>query len=239
VSRWRRRLRDSGRLVVLSLRLIAGRRYWIAVVLPLIWLAIEAFWLLMGWREQAIEAVDIQNVVLSFPLTMLAIGLGVRVIAGEIDRRTLEIAYTVPGGAHRLWLAKLTAAVALIVASELLLAGTGFTFFTSFPPAALYGALQACLFYLVTAMAFAALFASEVTGAMAAAALLVINGFFTGFGENQVRVSPFFNPLAIDDASASDVFAWTLQNRIGFALAIAAVVALAFARAERREKLLG
>ena len=35
-----------------------------------------------------------------------------------------------------------------------------------------------------------------------------------------------------------ELLAWALQNRIGFVLAIAAVTALAFGRAERREKML-
>jgi hypothetical protein len=155
------------------------------------------------------------------------------------DRRTLEIAYTVPGGAHRVWLTKLAATGLILAASELVLAGMVYAFLTSYPLSALYGAAQAAIFYMVLAMAFAALFKSEITGAMATVAVLFLNAFLTGFGESQNRLSPFFNPLALDDLNPADLIAHTLQNRIGFVLAIAAVVALAFSRAERREKMLG
>jgi ABC-type transport system involved in multi-copper enzyme maturation permease subunit len=232
------RFRDWSRVVVLSARLIAGRKYWLAPALVLIWPVIQIFVLVFRLREESFEAVDAQNTLIGVPLVVLAVGLGVRIIAGEMDRRTLEIAYTVPGGAHRVWVGKIAAAVGLLLVAEVLLAVASWVIFTSFPLVALYGALQAAAFYLAAAMAFAALSRSEITGAMATAALLGANGFITAFGERQVRVSPFFNPLAIEDASASDLFAWTIQNRIGFVLAIAAVTALAFSRAERREKLL-
>jgi ABC-type transport system involved in multi-copper enzyme maturation permease subunit len=222
-------------LVGLSAQLVAGRRFWVVPLLPLLWSAFQAMRLLVGWREQSFDAVSGQNTLIGVPLVVLAIGLGVRIIAAEIDRRTIEIAYTVPGGAHRVWLAKLAAAVLLLLAAEAALALVTFAFFTSFPVGALYGALQAALFYLVLAMALAALFRSEITGAMATVAVLVVSSFLGG----RFRVSPFFNPLANREASSADLLAWTVQNRIGYVLAIAAVTALAFARAERREKILG
>jgi len=209
-----------------------------APLLALIWPVVQALLLVARMREESFEAVDAQNTLIGIPLAVLAVGLGVRIIAGEMDRRTLEIAYTVPGGTHRVWFGKIAAAVVLLLATEVLLAVASFVFFTSFPPVVLYGAFQAAVFYLVVAMGFAALFRSEITGAMATAALLGLNGFITAFGERQVRISPFFNPLAMDSASPADLFAWTVQNRIGFVLAIVAVTALAFSRAEKREKLL-
>jgi len=233
------RIKRWTRLTSLSAQQVAGRRYWIAPLLPLIWLASQALWLLLGWREQAFVPSSAQNTLIGIPLVVLAVGFGVRIIAGEMDRRTLEIAYTVPGGSHRVWISKLLAAAALLVSSEVALALVTVVLFTSYPLSALYGALQAALFYLVAAMAFAALFKSEVTGAMATVALLGINGLISGFGENPVRISPFYNPLAVENLSDADLFAAVLQNRLGVILAIAAVIALAFARAERREKLLG
>jgi hypothetical protein len=179
-----------------------------------------------------------QGAFIGFPLTVLAIGLGVRIIANELERRTLEIAYTVPGGTHRVWIAKLAATAMILVVAEGLLAISTWAFFTSYPLAALYGALQPALFYLALSMGFAALFKSEVTGAMATAAVLSLNGFLTGFGETQWRISPFWNPLALRETGSAMAAAYTVQNRIGFVLAIAAVIALAFARAERREKML-
>jgi hypothetical protein len=172
---------------------------------------------------------------------MLAIGLGVRIIAGEIDRRTLEIAYTVPGGTHRVWVAKLVASFLMLAAATIPLALVTSLFFTEFPLGALYGALQAAVFYLVLAMAFSALSKSEAAGALITVVVLVLNGFFTGFGQNQIRVSPFWNPAAetLTRYEPEQILAWTVQNRIGFVLIIVAVIVLAFGRAEQRERVLG
>jgi hypothetical protein len=74
---------------------------------------------------------------------------------------------------------------------------------------------------------------------MGVAAVLGLNGLITGFGDQQVRISPFWNPAAIENADAADLLAWTLQNRIGIVLAMAAILALAFMRANRRERMLG
>lgn len=91
---------------------------------------------------------------------------------------------------------------------------------------------------VVLAMGLGAWLKSEITAALVAAIALVANGFVTGFGGAQSRWSPLFNPLALDETSAADVLAWTLQNRVGFALLSVALVALSLARAERREQLL-
>jgi hypothetical protein len=233
------RLADHLRLVNLSARLVAGRRFWIAPLLPLLWSAFQALRLLVGWQEERFEAEDAQNVLIGLPLVVLAIGFGVRIIAGEMDRRTLEIAYTVPGGSHRVWLAKTAACLVLLICSEVLLAITTFILFTSFPLWALYGALQASVFYLVLAMALSVLFRSEITGAMGTVAVLAFNGLISGFGDNQMRISPFFNIVALRERDMINQIPWALQNHIGFALVIAGIAALAFARAEQREKLLG
>jgi ABC-type transport system involved in multi-copper enzyme maturation permease subunit len=232
------RLRGYLRLVHLSAQLVAGRRFWIPILLPLLWPAFQAFILLMGWRQTDFEAMHAQSL-MGVPLAILAIGLGIRIVAGEMDRRTLEIAYTVPGGCHRIWLAKMTGCFFILLFSQGLLAMVTLAFFTSFPFISFYGALQAAVFYLIAGMAFAAFFRSEITGAMASVALFAVNGVSSGFGDNQMRVSPFFNPLAIKDGDETELFAWTLQNRIFFLLLIVAIVLLTFARVERREKMLG
>lgn len=238
-STLRSRLGDWVHFVGLSARLVGGRRFWIAPLLTLLWPAFQALRLVMGWQESLFEPSSVQTVLVGFPMIILAIGLGVRIIADEMDRRTLEIAYTVPGGAHRVWLGKLAAAVVLLVAAEILLAAVTSAFFAPVTFGALYGALQGAVFYLVLSMGLAALTRSEITGALAVAVVLSLNGLFTGFGGNQLRVSPTFNPLSLRTTAPEIVIAYALQNRIGIALAIAALTALAFARAERREKLLG
>ena len=234
-GRW---LADRVKLTRLSACLLVGRRYWLPPLLPLAWPAFQAFLLLTVAREESFLPEEAQGTLIGAPLAVLGLLLGSRVIAGELDARRIEIAYTVPGGAHRVWLSKLLAALALLVASELLMALVVWAFFTGFPPLALVGALQAASFYLVLAMGLAAFLKSEVGGAMLSATVLVANGVFTGFGDNQVRLSPFWNPQMLRDTDASLVFAWTLQNRLGFALLIAALAALAFSHADRREKML-
>jgi len=188
--------------------------------------------------EESFEPVHAQNVLIGVPLCILAIGLGVRIIANEMDRRTLEIAYTVPGGCHRIWLAKMMASIMILLLSECLLAMITYVVFTPFPVSALYGAFQATFFYLVSAMALAALCKSEITGAMVSTVLISLNGLLTGFGGLQSRVSPFFNSLALRESANLDVTAYLVQNRIGFVLIVAGITALAFSRAENREKLL-
>ena len=80
-----KQLRPMLRLVHLSAMLIGGRRFWMAVILPLIWPAFQAFRLLVGWRQIAFAEASAQNTLIGLPLIVLAIGLGVRIIAGEMD----------------------------------------------------------------------------------------------------------------------------------------------------------
>ena len=223
----------------LSAVLLAGRRYWLLPLLPLLWLGVQAILLLAG-AATGFERDAAQNTLIGMPVAVLAVFLGGRIITGELDQRSLEIAYTVPGGAHRVWLGKLAAAGLLLLASLALMASVTFAFFTDFPVfQSLYGAAQGVTFYLVAAMGFATIFRSEVAGALTTTGLLGLNGLITGFGENPLRISPFWNPLSVDRADADQMLAMSVQNRIGIALAIAAIVALTFARAERREKMLG
>ncbi len=222
----------------LSPLLLAGKRYWLLPLLPLLWPAFQVLLLLAGARE-SLEPVDAQDRLIGVPVAVLAIFLGGRIIVGELDQRSLEIAYTVPGGAHRVWLGKLGAAALLLAASMLLMAGVAFAFLTPYPPlVTLYGAAQGVAFYLVAAMGLATLTRSEVAGALASVGVLGLNLLITGFGSVAPRVSPFWNPLTLDDVDPERMLALSLQNRIGVWLAIAAITALAFARAERRERML-
>jgi hypothetical protein len=234
----RDRLVDGMLLLKLALRWQLGRRMWLAPVLALGWPAFHALSLLAGWRDGRFAAADAQNYLIGLPLNVLAIGLGVGIIAGEIEQRTLEVTYTVPGGARRVWLAKLLAVALPVLAAGALLAVVTAVFFTSYPLLVVYGALQGAAFYLVLAMGLGALLRSEITAALVAAVIFFLNGLLGGFGEVQRRWSPLFNPLGLADTSSSDVLAWTIQNRIGIALLIFAIVALSCVRAERREQLL-
>ena len=229
-----------GRLTLYRLAAVAvaGHRFWLLPMLPLAWLLVLAAGSLLEVWLEPFEPKDAQGVLIGLPTTVLAIFLGVRIIAGEIDGRSLEIAYTVPGGCVRLWWAKLAGTVLMLAFAEVLLAVFVALFFTGFPPAALYGALQPAVFYLVLAMGMATLFRSEVAGALAAAAILGLNGLITDGGDHQIRISPFWNPLAVGSGNPAEILAWTVQNRIGIALLTAGLLALAFMRANRRERML-
>jgi hypothetical protein len=224
-------------LLRLSLRLQLGRWAWVVPALALLWPAYHALTILAGWREQPFDAADVQNGLIGFPLVVLAIGLGVRVVAAEIDQRTLEVAYTVPGGARRVWIAKLGAAALVLLGSGLLLAVVA-VFFVRYPLWSVYGALQGAAFYLALAAGLGALLRNEITAALVASVVLALNGFLSGFGGVSSRWSPFFNPLVVKNASEAEMLAWTVQNHIGFALLVVSLIALMCARADRREKLL-
>lgn len=227
------RLIDQMRLIHHAARIVAGRWFWLAALLPLLWLGFQYISVILGWRATSYEIVDAQNKLIGFPLAILAAGLGVRVIAGEIDLRTLEIAYTVPGGAHRVWLAKLGASFLILLVAEALLAITTFVFLTSFAWSTLYGALQSAVFFLVLAMGLGALFKSEAAGGMVCAGVLTLALIFTA-----LRISPFFNIELSADLDAVERMARLVQNRIGYVIVTLAVMLLTFGRAEQRERML-
>jgi hypothetical protein len=229
---------DTLMLLWLSLRLQLGKRFWAVPILVLAWPAFQAIALVAGWTGGGFEPENAQNLLIGVPLVVLAIGLGVRIIAGEIEQRTLEVTYTVPGGAKRVWIAKILAAVLVLVVAEALLAIVAAAFFVPFPLMALYGALQAAVVYLALSMGLGALLKSEITAVLVVSVVLLMNGLMTGFGEIQTRLSPFFNPAAVDVENQAELLAWTIQNRIGMALLVLALIALACVRAERREELL-
>jgi ABC-type transport system involved in multi-copper enzyme maturation permease subunit len=232
-------LADTAMLLRLSLRLQLGRRPWLVPALALLWPLYHAVTVLAGWRELPFDPAKVQNGLIGIPLTVLAIGLGIRVVAAEIEQRTLEVAYTVPGGARRVWIGKLGAVAVPMLGTGVLLASVAAVFSPHYPLSAVYGALQGAALYLVLAAGLGALLRNEITAALVASVVLGLNGFLTGFGNVPSRWSPLFNPLVVvKNASETQMLAWTVQNRIGFALLIVAFVMLTCARAERREKLL-
>jgi len=215
---------------------IAGHWVWLLIFLPLLWLAARALMAAISPTGR-FDPVDAQVGLMGIPLAALAIILGLRIIAGEIDGRSLEIAYTVPGGCKRVWWSKLAAGALILLIAAALVGVVTYYWFTDYPLIALYGALQGAIFYLVMSMALAALFRSEVAGAMATVAVLAIDLLI--LGSNGVRASPFWNPLATTDTDPEAILAMTVQNRVGIPIVIALVIGLAFMRANRRERMLG
>ncbi len=222
----------------LSAILLGGSRYWLLPLLPLPWLAVQAVLLFTG-PVAGFEPAAAQNILIGMPVAVLAVFLGGRIIAGELDEHTLEIAYTVPGGAHRVWLGKLAAACLILLASLSPMAMLVFAFFTAFPVVqTLYGATQGAVFCLALTMGFATLFRSETSGALATIGLFGVAVLFSLLFPFLLRISPFWNPLTVEGVDAEQLLAMAVRNRIGYALVIAAIVALTFARAERREQML-
>jgi len=229
----RGRWSDQLRLIHHSARNLGGRWFWLAPLLPLLWLGFQYISVILEWRPTSWEMVDAQNKLIGFPLAILGAGLGVRVIAGEIDRRTLEIAYTVPGGAHRVWLSKMAAAFLILVVTEAVAALATFVFLTPFPLSSLYGALQSAVFFMVLSMGLGALLKSEAAGAMVCAGVLTLALMIS-----PLRVSPFFNIELASNLETVERVARLVQNRVGYVILTVAVMLLTFGRAEQRERLL-
>ena len=229
------------RMMFYSARLVAGRKFWIIILIPLFWPILRAAIILFGGGDKL--GPENAHLLMSLPLSLVGGGLGIRIIAGEVDSRTLEIAYTVPGGCHRVWLVKIAASVSILLASEVLLTIFTMIFFTSVTIGTFYGVLQASVFYLILGMASSAFFRSEITGAMVTGLFYALFVFIqlavndSNGGSAQFRISPFFNPVALVDKSQA--LAHTIQNRIFFLILIGIISLLAFSFVERREKMLG
>ena len=231
-------LRGWSRLISLAMRSVAGRRFWIWPLLPSIFPLLFA--LIAGLGGAPVVEEQVIRLPLGIPIAILAILLGVRVIGAEVDARTLEIAYTVPGGAHRVWLARLFAAAILILAAEVLAALLVYLFLTGFSPGLLYGIYQGAIFHLVLAAWLGALLRGTITAAMISAPVLAVSVILGGQFPPAARFSPLFNHVKSigQGFDPNLILASLVQNRIGYVLAIVAVVLLAFGRAERREKML-
>ena len=217
----------------------AGRFFWLwPLIVPLVWLVIAVTIpvKLRWWDAPSPEMVQLW--LLGVPMAVVGIFLGLRIIGGELNARTIEIVYTVPGGAEKVWRTKLFAAGILLLCMEAVMALYIWLVLTPFPLETLYGSFQIAVFYMAISMSFAALFRSEVSGAVVAVAVGALNLVVTGFGSNQLRWTPFFNPHDLSGQDLQTVIAWTLQNRIGVFLVILGVLGLGFMRGNRREKLL-
>jgi ABC-type transport system involved in multi-copper enzyme maturation permease subunit len=233
------RITDAFELLHLSLKLQFGKRFWVYPLLPLVWMLFHTILVLTGENSEGFTANEVQNALIGAPLFFLAIAIGMQIISSEIEQRTLEVCYTVPGGAQRIWLSKLAAALLVLVVAELLLALYVRLVFSSFPLAALYRALQGAVFLLALSTAFGAMLKNKMTAGMVSVIVLFLVGGVTGFGDNPTRYSPFFNPLSLAQTMGSqELLYWLIQNHIGFAMISIVIVILTFSRAERRELML-
>jgi ABC-type transport system involved in multi-copper enzyme maturation permease subunit len=234
------RLADMLELLHLSLKLQLGKRFWAYALMPLVWPIFLSVFEAIGLGDLDTPTPGMaQNLFIGVPVYFLAIAIGMQIISSEIEARTLEVCYTVPGGAKRIWLSKLAAALVILVAAILLNALFCRIVFTSFPPAALYRVLQGALFFLTLSMGAGAMFRNKMTAGLASVVAMFFTGAFTGFGEIHPRYTPLFNPLGLAQTmSSEDLLYYLLQNHLGFAMIIVTFVVLTFSRVERRELML-
>lgn len=231
------KLIDRKPIVLLSIRQQLGRRYWLLPIIVLAWPLLFGTLNFLFGATINVGPDEVQNVLIGFPLYFLALGLGSGIITNEIEQRTLEVTYTIPGGASRVWLMKLASAAFLLLFSELIMAVATWMVFTHFSLSILPGAFRAAIFVLVVAMALGALLKNEMFAAIITAGL----GFFVlilTLEEGIGRWSPFFDPSLHPEASPAEIIAWSVQNYIGFSLLTLVIASLAFSRMERREQLL-
>lgn len=232
-SKYNAKIAEYITLIKLAIRLQLGHKFWIFIVSVLAWPLLMLLFLLTWPKNKGINETDVQNLMIGFPIYCLAIGIGIRIIASEIERRTLEVNYTIPGGTKRVWIAKLLSASLLILSSELLLALVTHLFFIPISISDFYGAFLGSIFYLVLAMYAGALFKSELMAALASLIILSLNLYLP----NTLWL-PLFNPVALESIEFNDTLIMLFQNFVIVVTLITLVVLVSFARAERREFML-
>ena len=228
---------DQKSIVVLSIRQQLGRRFLLLPLFILAWPILTTIVMYLLDERLNVGPEEVQNLLIGFPLYALAIGVGSGIITNEIEQRTLEVTYTIPGGARRVWLLKLGTATLLILFAELMMAVCVWFLYTTFPLSVIPGAFRASIFLLVLSMGMGALLKNELFAVISTIgigfALLVptMEGVYT-------RWSPFFDPILIEEITPREYLAFTIQNYVCFTLITLALAGLAFSRAERREQLL-
>lgn len=230
-------LNDRKPIVLLSIRQQLGRRYWLLPIIVLAWPLLFGTLNFLFGATMNVGPEEVQNILIGFPLYFLALGLGSGIITNEIEQRTLEVTYTIPGGANRVWLLKLGSTAFLLFFSELIMAGATWVMFTEFPLSVLPGAFRAALFVLVVAMALGALLKNELIAAIITGSVGMFVLILT-LEEDIGRWSPFFDPTLHPEIGPNVMLAWTIQNYIGYTLITLGIANLAFSRMERREQLL-
>ena len=220
-------------LYILCNRLQMGHRFWMLPFAVFIWPLLQASMMFMGWKQGGFELVDVQNRLMGYPLYLMAIGIGVGLIANEVEKRTLEVSFTLPGGAARIWINKLIAASFLIIVAEFILAFCTWIFFTGITSGIIIRVFQGAIFYLVLAMTAGAFFKNSLIAGIVTCFVLFINSYFTNRSW-----SPVFNPLTINNLSTGDLMQLIIRNHFIIVLAIFVMALLTFLRIEQREALL-
>jgi len=217
-----------------------GRRFWLVACLPLMWLLLQQLLLWAGWHEN-FTADMVQNSLIGFPLYCFAIACGVRVVAADIEQRTLEVALSASGGAWQIWTVKTLAAALLLGCSLLIMSLACWLLFsnfssTEFPGLALIGVGKALLFFLILSVYMGSRIKSELP------ALVIMLGLLAfGLAQSDQFWSPLFNPLNTsinEQYSTYQIATWTQRNHVLCATLLALIVWLLHSRSEHSEQLI-
>lgn len=221
---------DAWFLLKLSLRQQFGHFYYLIPLTVLVWPAYK-FVTLLESSQLTFSIRDVQNELIGLPLYLLAIGLGVGIIAKEVEQDTLEVVYTIPGSIKNFWLIKLVSTVIILLITEVILAVICSAIFTSFPLPLLYSVFQGAVFFLVLAMFFGVLMKNQLAAAVFTSFIFFI--LYTKF--DGWKWSPVFNPLLDHNTSYAEI----TQNHIANLLMIIILSHLAFFKSQNRENFLG
>jgi hypothetical protein len=238
----RRWLRAMARLASYNLRLVVGPHWWLYLVALAGWLGILVARVLLGWNEGPWQPWEVQNTVLSVPMTPLAIQLGMMLLYYEIENRTMETTLSIAGGEPSVWLLKIGTALAFLAAPALVLAALAYLFLVPFPLVPVVAhALVPLLFYFALALMLSLLLRGEIASGMVAALVLAVN-LLGGEGLKGSLLNPFLNYL--DPPAGKDVFidregwlAVVVQNRVAVVLASVLMIAYSLHRLRDRERL--
>lgn len=217
-----------------------GRRIWLVACLPFMWLVLQQLLLWAGWHEN-FTADMVQNSLIGFPLYCFAIACGVRVVAADIEHRTLEVALSASGGAWQIWTVKTLAAALLLGCSLLIMSLACWLLLsnfssTEFPWIALIGVSKALLFFLIMSVYVGSRIKSELP------ALAIMLGVLAlGLAQSDQFWSPLFNPLntnMLEQYSTYQIATWTQRNHVLCATLLALIVWLLHSRSEHSEQLI-
>lgn len=228
------------RLGLINLKLVFGRAWWLYLFGLLVWVGLLVLWVVMGWVEEDWMAEDVQNGVITTPLLLLAIYLGMSSIASEIDDRTIEGVFTVSGSRYRPWIVRIATVVVFLAACDLLLAGCAWLFLVEFPFLGVaLNALPAVLLYFALALMFSLLFKGAIPSGLTVVPILFFNSTFLLGATHGTRYNVFFNYL--DRPVGLDEIQWwimAVENRIGVLLIVGLVLFYTVRLTDKRERLL-
>lgn len=222
-------------MILLCLKKQLGHYYWLTPLVVMIWPTGLALLALFDITPVSVNHSSVQNWLIGFPLNLLAIGIGIGIIADEIEKQTLEVTYTIPGGTRRIWLYSILACLLILVAATILLSLSCYLFISGLPSGGeFFRGFQGAVFFLIWAMALGCFFRSKLVASLLS--LLTYAGLI--FVNFDTRWSPLFNPASVASNAGEEVHIWMIQNHVGVTVLLGLLLVLSFARVDRVELML-